>query len=105
MRIIELITDTKLGLGSLGADNLEKARTLVVKALGIRSDILTLHESGYVGWYYQSDRVKIRRADSQSSDERGFRVIVTTNGLEDSQRIIRAYYKILVHGKPDFDLI
>jgi hypothetical protein len=108
MRTIELLTDTKVGIGSLGTNNLEKAKLLVSTALQIPESNFELHESSYLGWYYKYGKIYIKwsggvRGEFDNDEQQTkYRIVVDTPSLETSQRIIDYYNSILVKGKPRF---
>lgn len=101
MRVAKLVNDTCLLFGSLGSDNLEKAKTLICQALNLDPSTFESRYSDYLGgWYYrhQSQSLSIYRNDGQY--EKGIRIICQTENIEQSQQILEYYEKNCLHGKP-----
>jgi len=100
MRGITLLDNNKIGIGSLGTDNLEKAKILVSRALNIPLDKFESRNSDYYGEYYKFENIKIYYCDD---DNKKYRIYCDIGDYEQANKIILYYNSILVKGKPKFE--
>lgn len=110
MRTIEQINGLHIGIGSLGKNNLEKAKILVCKALNLDDKLFEERYSDFFnGFYYKYDNIMIySNIDfnnpyyEQEAGKKKFRVICKIDTQINVDKIIEYYNSICIKGKPVF---